>query len=78
MKFTYPHPSAYMAELVAAAGAYQGLQPGTLIRTDSKAGMSTIHKAAGGKRPKVSQGLMLWTFLLKPHVHRSLIWVEPG
>ena len=42
MDFTYPHPSAYMAELVATAGAYQGSQPGTLLRPDCKAGISTI------------------------------------
>ena len=74
MDFTYPHPSAYIAELVAAAGAYQGSQPGTSIRSDCKAGISTILKAAGCKRPKGPQGLIT-TFLLKPHVPRSLTWV---
>ena len=74
MDFTFPYPSAYIAELVAAAGAYQGSQPGTSIRSDCKAGISTILKAAGGKRPKGPQGLIT-TFLLKPHVPCSLTWV---
>ena len=71
MDFTFPHPSAYLAELVAVAGSYQGSQPGTSIHSDCKAG---IHKAAGGKRPKGPQGLIT-TFLLKPHASRSLTWV---
>ena len=50
-------------------------QPGTSIRSDCKAGISTIHQAAGGKRPRGPQGLIT-TFLLKPHVPRSLTWVE--
>ena len=73
MDFTFPHLSAYIAELVAAAGAYQGSQPGTSIRSDCKAGISTMPKAAGGKRPKGPQGLIT-NFLLKPHVPRSLTW----
>ena len=52
MDFTFPHPSAYIAGLVAAAGAYQGSQPGTSIRSDCKAGISTIHKAAGASGPR--------------------------
>ena len=71
MEFTYPHPSAYMAELMAAAGAYRSSQLGTLIRIDCKASVSTIHKAAGDKRLKGPLGLIT-TFLLKSHVHRSL------
>ena len=74
MSYTFPHPSTYVAELLAAAGAYQGSQPGTSTRSDCKAGIFTILKAAGGKRPKGPQGLIT-TFLLKPHVPHSLIWV---
>ena len=41
-----------MAELVAAVGVYQGLQPGTLLRSDCKAGISTVHKVVGRKQPE--------------------------
>lgn len=64
-----------MAELVAAAGVYQGSQPDILLRSDCQAGISTIHKAAGDKRPIGPQGLIT-TFLLKPHLPRSLTRIK--
>ena len=65
MDFTHPHPSACMAELLAAAGAYQGSLPGRRFAQTARLAFLPYTKLL----VVVS---LITTFLLKPHDLRSL------